>query len=61
MKTWRRTMATTIAVVPEGKKFKVLINYIQEGIAYPTARFANQEATKLSETRPTDHLILYKE
>jgi hypothetical protein len=54
-------MATTIAVVPEGKKFKVLINYIQEGIAYPTARFANQEATKLSETRPTDHLILYKE
>jgi len=54
-------MTTTIAVVQEGKKFKVLINYIQEGIILSTASLANQEAVKLSKKRPTDHLILHKE
>ena len=56
-------MATTIAVVPDCDKkgyFKVLVNYVQRGITYSQMELANQEATKLSETMHTDHLILCK-
>ena len=54
-------MATTIAVTPEGKKWKVLVNYIQRGVSYSTAIMANHEATAISEVEHYDHLILAKE
>ena len=54
-------MATTIAVVPDGKRWKILINYIQRGIAFSTATLANREAIKISESEHCDHLILAKE
>lgn len=54
-------MTTTIAVTTEGKKWKVLVNYIQRGVAYSTAVMANHEATAISEKEHCDHLILAKD
>ena len=57
-------MARTIAVVPDQDVkggYKVLINYLQRGITYHSFALANQEAVKISENEPFDHLILYKE
>ena len=42
-----------IAVVPsERGKFKVLVNFIQRGIDYATARLANLEAGKIKVEMP---------
>ena len=36
-----------IVVVEDGKKFKVLVNFIQRGVSYSTKELAEQEAKKL--------------
>jgi hypothetical protein len=56
-------MTKTIAVVRGEKRgtFKVLVNYIQRGVTVHSAGLANQEAIKISENEPHDHLILAKE
>ena len=33
-----------VRVVPEGKKFKILVNYIQRGIEYTSQEMANHDA-----------------
>ena len=37
----------TIKVSQDGKNFKVLVNYIQQGSLYSTEETANSEANKL--------------
>ena len=36
-----------VVVVADGKKFKVLVNFIQRGVSYSTKELAEQEANKL--------------
>lgn len=36
-----------IDVLPDGNKFKVLVNYIQRGIVYSSAKLANHEAERI--------------
>jgi hypothetical protein len=48
-----RRKKMTINVVPADKgKFKILVNFIKEGIDYSTATLANQEAKKLLDKYP---------
>jgi len=56
-------MPITIAVVKDSDSktgWKVLENYIQRGVTLHGMEFANNEATKYSETINCDHLILAK-
>ena len=36
-----------IDVVPDGKKFKILVNFIQESIAFTSVLLANKEASQI--------------
>ena len=38
-----------VRVVKQGKKFKVLVNFVQRGIAYSDEKQANAEADKVKE------------
>ena len=38
-----------IIVVPEGKQFKVLVDYIQRGILYSSEEMANVQKDKLQQ------------
>jgi hypothetical protein len=50
-----------IDVVPDGKKFKILVNFIQRGISYSSADLANQEAERIhSDEMPNGSLRLAK-
>jgi hypothetical protein len=49
-----------IDVVESGKKFKVLINFIQRGIDYSSATLANQEAIKIHAGKTHITLNLFK-
>ena len=40
-------MPNTVVVVEDGKKYKVLVNYIQRGVSYNSKELAEQEAGKI--------------
>jgi len=52
-----------IDVIPdEDDKFKVLINFVQQGVSYSTVALANQEAAKLRDAHyPKAEMHLAKE
>lgn len=45
----------------ENGRFKVLVNYIQQGVAYHTAQLANQEAKKVLDNMPHAEIHYAKE
>jgi len=50
-----------IDVVPADKeKFKVLVNFMQRGVPYSTAAYANKEATAVHKEMPQAKLTLAK-
>ena len=55
-------MSHTIAVVADEKKgrWKVLVNYVQRGMAVDKVEKANADAIAISEREACDHLILAK-
>jgi len=47
----------TIEVKPDGKKFKIMVDYIQRGISLTSAALANKEAQRIKE-KETPHAEL---
>ena len=51
-----------IDVVDDGNEFKILVNFIQHGVAVHNAQFANQKAREVkADHYPTADLHLLKE
>jgi len=49
----------TIAVKPDGKKFKIMVDCIKRGISLTSAALANKEAEKIrAKEAPTADLVL---
>jgi len=56
-------MSKSIIVTQDGKKFKVLVGFIQRGIEFSSPQLANQEALKLcyKENVNRNDVMLFKE
>ena len=49
----------TIAVKPDGKKFKIMVDCIKRGVSLTSAALANKEAEKIkAKEAPTADLVL---
>ena len=58
-KTMGKQMSKSIMVSATGKDgYKVMVNFIQEGIIYHSSSLANQEATKLGHKLNISNVIL---
>jgi len=54
-------MSKSIIVTKDGKKFKVLVCYVQRGISFTTPSLANSEAKRIGAEERIDNVILIKE
>jgi len=54
-------MSRVDVIKAEKGKFKVLVNFIQQGVHYTTSSIANREATAIHSTMPNASLTLVQE
>jgi hypothetical protein len=54
-------MSKSIIVTKDGKKFKVLVCFVQRGISFNQATLANKEAIRIGSEERIDNVILMEE
>ena len=52
---------STVMVSKDGKKFKVLIDFVQRGVSFSGADLANSQAIDIAEKENIHSICLYKE
>lgn len=54
-------MSKSVIVIKDGKKFKVLVCFIQRGIEFSNPENANKEAQEIADYEHIDNVKLYEE
>ena len=54
-------MSNSIMVAPDGNKYKVLVDFVQRGIAFSGFELANSQALVLAKKEHINNVYLYKE